>query len=111
LVNFHLLVLPALAKMQGRGAIYPDVIPALNQQQFSVKPGRDMALLGRLERGLFTVTRGGQYGSGMLLPLAESNALALFESTIGEIGEGASIRVLSLGGEPVKDWFDPMNRT
>ncbi len=110
LVNFHLLVLPALAKMQGRRACYLDVLLAQNLESVRIKTGRDTALLGRLEGGGFRVTRGGKYGSGMLLPLAESNAIALFGAQSGGLEADQPIKVIALQGALSEQWHDPINR-
>lgn len=110
LANFHLLVLPALFKMQGQTAFATDFVTAENTEPFGLKGDRDTALLGRLEGGRFTVCRGGKYGSGMLLPVAESNALAVFERSVHKSEAGQNIKVVPIGFAPAPVRKDVINR-
>ena len=110
LANFHLLVLPALFKMQGQAAHAPDFATAENAETFTLKGDRDTALLGRLEGGRFSVCRGGKYGSGMLLPVAESNAFAVFEQNFGPVPSGCPIRVVPIGYAPRPERTEIINR-
>jgi molybdopterin molybdotransferase len=109
-VNLRALVLPALRKLQGAKACADDYIYAQNDEAFTLKNDRDTAVLGCVSRGRFTVTRGGKYGSGMLLPLAESDALAIFASSVKTVEKDQIIKVVSLNAAPVADAGDPINR-
>ena len=95
LVVAFLLALPVLRKLQGMQQIYhtPTVAKLASSMQFRGK--RTTAILGTIQEGSFSPTRGGKVGSGMLTPLCESNAIAFFDETISSVEEGAMIKVVS----------------
>ena len=53
-------------------------------------------ILGSLIDGRFVVTRDNRYGSGMLTPLMESNAVALLPQGRGEVELNETIEVVML---------------
>lgn len=110
LANLHMLVLPTLRKMQGDLAIYSDFCIANNKERFEINGDRDTAFLGCFKSGEWQIARGGKYGSGMLLPLAESNSFAIFSKNIGEVKEGESIKIIPLDRFPGSALEDPINR-
>jgi len=56
-----------------------------------------------------TVTRNNKYGSGMLTPIVESNALAVFGENISEVAEEETIKVLLFDTLPLCEKSDPVN--
>ncbi len=85
MVNIHLLSIPVLFKLQGASAYYHPFVYAENVAAFKARPGRTNLVLGSLQTGRFHVPRNNKYGSGMLTPLMESNAVAI----LGEERDGA----------------------
>jgi molybdopterin molybdotransferase len=100
MVNFMLLSLPVLFKLQGSTHIHHDFIYAQNAQTFGMRPGRTNIVLGNVTNGIFHVTRNNKYGSGMLTPIVESNAVALFGEDVGSVKEGEMIRVILFDSAP-----------
>lgn len=68
-------------------------------------------ILGSFDGEFFEAYRGGKYGSGSILPLKESNAIALFSESVEGVKEGEKIKILPLpfelkNGEKVLDWIN-----
>jgi molybdopterin molybdotransferase len=97
MVNIHLLSIPVLFKLQGASAYYHPFVYAENADTFRARPGRTNLVLGSLQNGRFYVTRNNKYGSGMLTPLMESNAIALLGEERGGAKAGEVIRVVLMG--------------
>ncbi|MDR2904502.1 MAG: molybdopterin molybdotransferase MoeA [Helicobacteraceae bacterium] len=76
--NLYLLVLPALAKLQGGKMFYPNFVLARLASDLAVKGDRQNAILGRFKSGEWSAARGGKYGSGMMTPLCEADSFAVF---------------------------------
>ncbi|MGM0622577.1 MAG: gephyrin-like molybdotransferase Glp [Campylobacterota bacterium] len=93
LVNTYLFASAILQKISGAKQIYHRTIQACNTESFSVKKKRANVVLGTLEGSQFCVTKQNRYGSGMLTPLLESNAMMI---TLGkdEVQEGENIVVI-----------------
>lgn len=94
MVNTFLLSVPILSKMQGSTLNQHSFVYAKNHQAFKARPGRTNIVLGQLQEGEFHVTRNNKYGSGMLTPIVESNALVVLNDTISLVGEDTLLKVI-----------------
>ena len=63
--------------MAGSKEYYHDFVYAKNISGFKVRPNRANVVLGDLDSGEFNVTRNNKYGSGMLMPIVESNSVVI----------------------------------
>jgi molybdopterin molybdotransferase len=109
LLNVHALSIPVLHAMEGAERVHHRWLQARMGRGLRFRGGRSEMILGRLEEGRFHPTRGGRYGSGMLTPLAESDAVAWFGEGVREVPEGACIRVIPLGDPGRFGAFGAMN--
>ena len=75
MLNLLLLSIPVLLKLQGDKNYQLKTVKATNIQEFKFKSNRTNIVLGYYKDGKFKVTRDNKIGSGMLLPLYESNAV------------------------------------
>ncbi len=94
LLNIFLLSVPILRKLQGNTHPRHAVIHAPISQSLRLKPTRTNLVLGQMREGVFHVTRDNKIGSGMLTPLMESNAVAVFGEGVAEVLEGEMIKVM-----------------
>ncbi|MGM0533614.1 MAG: molybdopterin molybdotransferase MoeA [Campylobacterota bacterium] len=94
LVNTLVLVLPILRKISGDHAFASDSIQAQNVQSFACKPNRVNVVLGHLEDSRFRVTGGNSYGSGMITPLMQSNAVMITTADTKEVKKDQVIAVI-----------------
>jgi molybdopterin molybdotransferase len=94
LLNIFLLSIPILRKLQGNSNPRHPAIKAPISQTLRFKPSRTNLVLGQMREGVFHVTRDNKIGSGMLTPLMESNAVAVFGEGLGEVSEGDQIEVI-----------------
>jgi len=94
LLNIFLLSIPVLRKLQGAREVYHPLLKAKISQSLKLRPNRTNLVLGRHEQGIFYVTRDNKIGSGMLTPLMESNAVAIFQEGISEVTEGTEIEMI-----------------
>ena len=108
-LNTMLLSLPILFKMQGSSRCRHDFLYARSAKAFKMRPGRSNIVLGSVLHGAFHVTRENRYGSGMLTPIVESNAVAVFDEKIGEVVEGAWIKVILFDTLPLSEEDDTIN--
>lgn len=83
----HLFVLPALL---GRPA---EREKAVISEDLKLKGGRANIVLGRLEDGVFHVTDGNKFGSGMIKPLIKSNSIYVADSERSALAAGDEIFV------------------
>ena len=83
----RLFVLPALL---GRPAKREK---AVISEDLKLKSGRANIVLGRLEDGVFHVTDGNKFGSGMIKPLIKSNAIYVADSERSALAAGDEIFV------------------
>lgn len=97
LINTYLLGLPLIYKMSGSNELYHNFIYAKNTQAYKVRSGRANVVLGDLKDGEFNVTRDNKYGSGMLMPICESNAVMITLEQKGFVEEGEMIKVIPFG--------------
>lgn len=94
LLNIFLLSIPVLRKLEGDSNPYHQVVHAKLSQHLRLKPNRTNLVLGNMQDGVFRVTRDNKIGSGMLTPLMESNAVAVFEEGVSEVHEGDYVNVI-----------------
>jgi molybdopterin molybdotransferase len=94
LLNIFLLSIPILRKLQGNSNPRHPVIKAPISQTLRFKSSRTNLVLGQMREGVFHVTRDNKIGSGMLTPLMESNAVAVFGEGLGEVAEGERVEVI-----------------
>jgi molybdopterin molybdotransferase len=109
MVIAHTLSVPVLFKMQGNSSYFHTVSYATLAHSLTFRPGRTTLVLGELQNGVFTPTRGGKVGSGMLTPLCESNAIAYFDETTSSVKEGTLIKVIKLNDTSRSDSFEALN--
>lgn len=95
-VNAFLFLIPLLKKLQGEKNFNFDATSALNVEKFNVKSGRVNLVLGTLNDGKFYVFGENKYGSGMVKPLVNSNALWISDEEIGSVEAGKDIKILLL---------------
>lgn len=95
-LNTYLFVLPALRKKSSWQNPKNLQHKAINQKKFTFKPNRTNIILGRYEDGNFTVTRENRFGSGMITPITESNALALSDENRNKYEARDTIEVIPL---------------
>ncbi len=93
-LNLYFLGIPMLRKLQGNKAYHLEYVCAENKESISLKGNRANMILGRLEEGRFLAHHGGKYGSGMLTPLAQSNALIFCAQGRSEIAAGERVKVI-----------------
>ena len=96
MLNIRLLSIPILRKMQGYREVEDIRLYAKNSKPFRVSPSKSNMILGSLIDGRFVVTRDNRYGSGMLTPLMESNAVALLPRGRGGVDLDETINVVIL---------------
>jgi molybdopterin molybdotransferase len=106
LVNTYLFALPVLNKLNGNSALYHDFVYAKNKTTFKVKPKRANIVLGSLIEGEFHVTGNNKYGSGMLTPLVQSNALMITLDDKNQVEEDELIKVIPFGMKLVQKQHD-----
>ena len=94
MINIFLLSLPILSKMQGKTAYHHDFVYAKNTKNFKARAGRSNVVLGQMHHGEFTVTSNNKYGSGMMTPIVESNALVVLNETISSVEKGEMLKVI-----------------
>lgn len=97
LVNTYLLALPLVYKMSGSSEYYHDFVYAKNVAGFKVRPNRANVVLGDLKNGEFNVTRNNKYGSGMLMPIIESNCAMISLDEKAFVEDGEMIKVIPFG--------------
>jgi len=95
-LNTFLLAIPALKSIQCLQKDDTHTIHATNQVEFTCKGGRNELVLGFYENGKFQVTRGNKYGSGMLTPLMESNALFISSPQTTNVSKDSIIEIVLL---------------
>lgn len=106
IVNFYLFALPLIAKMQGATNHFPTYVNAKNKKSFKIKNARANVVLGTLLNGEFSVYKDYKYGSGMISPIASSNAFIVAGDGVEEIAEGESLKVVQLGSSLGSEFVD-----
>ena len=92
-VLLRFLILPFLRNLAGANAHFPQALRVKNIESFKLKKRMD-AMLGSLSVDGFLLTQKGKYTSGQILPLCQSNAIALLSEECIQIEAGEWIKVL-----------------
>ncbi len=74
-INSFLILIPALKKLQGHKEFSHRKILVKNAKEFKLKSGRVNLVLGSVEDSNFFVYNNNKYGSGMIKPIKNSNAI------------------------------------
>lgn len=96
IMNLMMLIMPNLFKMQGADKYHLDFVEASLSETLNFKPKRTKMILGVLQNGKFKTHKKGKYGSGMLTPVAESNAVLFVRSGCTELKENSIVKVVPL---------------
>lgn len=96
LLNLITLSIPTLCKLSGSKQFTPTFIKAKNKTSFHLKNGRSNMILGVFDGEYFEAYKAGKYGSGSILPIKESNAIAIFDEHHSKIDEGVVIQILPI---------------
>ena len=94
MLNLLLLSMPVLLKLQGYKNYHQNTVKAINVQEFKFRPNRANIVLGYYKNGEFKVTRDNKIGSGMLLPLYESNAVMLTKEGESMVKVGDEVEII-----------------
>lgn len=97
MVTTLLLGVPVLFRLQGAARWHHAYVAATNSLDFQARPGRTNLVLGEIKNGVFYVTRNNQYGSGMITPLVESNAVAVLGERRNGVKAGEMLKVILIG--------------
>lgn len=93
-VNAFIFLLPALKSLQGNNEPMHNKVFAQNSEEFHVKSGRSNIVLGKLKDGHFTPFAKNKYGSGMITPIIQSNAIYISSENENVIEKDNEIKVL-----------------
>ena len=94
IMNLLLLGLPVLFKMQGAKEFEFSTVPLKMGDDLKLKPGRANIVLGTMQKGFFNPYKNNKYGSGMITPLIESNALVVFDEKIEFVKKGEELEAI-----------------
>lgn len=92
-VNAFLFLIPVLKKLQGQKKFNFEPIYVENAEPFKVKSGRVNLVLGSFFDGKYHVFGANKYGSGMVKPLVQSNALWISDECIERVDENAPMAI------------------
>ncbi len=109
MLNTFLLSLPILFKMQGNTAYNHPFVYAKNVKPFKANPTRANIVLGDFKEGVFHVTRNNRYGSGMLMPILESNAICILGEGLNGVGDEDMIKVILFDTLPLSQSNNNIN--
>ncbi len=109
MVTILLLSLPVLFRLQGAVRYHHPYVTAVNASPFKARPGRTNLVLGELKNGAFHVTRNNKYGSGMLTPLMESNAVAILGESRNGAEAGETLKVVLIGYDAMTETQETVN--
>jgi len=93
-INAFLFLIPVLKKRSGQSHVYFGTTMVTLQKPLKLKAGRVNIVLGHIEQNTFCVFGENRYGSGMITPLVQSNALLITDEKTEFINEGECINVL-----------------
>ena len=88
IMHLILLGIPSILKKQGANEIFFSTQKAKISSNLHLKPNRANIVLGELKDGIFTPYKNNQYGSGMITPLINSNAIVIFNEKISTVTKG-----------------------
>jgi len=97
-VNAFLLLVPLLKKMQGYLEYEHKILVAKIAQDLKVKPNRTNLVLGTYKDGRFFVTGDNRYGSGMIMPMVQSNSLLILPENIDFLKKDEEINLIVFKG-------------
>jgi len=109
MVNLYLFALPVMRKIQGYKAYDHNIEIAQNSSDFKTKAGRVNVVLGTLQGGTFSATRGNRYGSGMITVIEESNAMLLTSAESSGCMAEENVKVIRLDGAYVAEVLNIFN--
>ncbi|MDX1808265.1 MAG: molybdopterin molybdotransferase MoeA [Sulfurospirillaceae bacterium] len=97
-VNAFLFLIPMLKKIQGNIDFSHQTIVAKMNESLKIKPNRSNLILGTYKDGKFFVTMENKYGSGMILPIVESNALLVTDEKTSEFSKDEEVKIILFKG-------------
>jgi len=110
IINFLILALPLIFKTQGSKDIFFKTTNAKMDSDLNLKPNRVNAILGQLDNGYFKAYKNNKYGSGMITPLANSNALLLTAPDVSNLQQNQTVKVIQLNCKNFTNSFEYLNR-
>lgn len=93
-LNLITLVLPALKRLCKHQQFQSLKIQAKLKGDLMLKGKRTHMILGFFDGEFFTPFEGGKYGSGSLVPLQNSNAIAIFDEGLNQIANETQIPII-----------------
>lgn len=93
-LNLITLAIPALRALCKEQKFEPLMIEATMKGDLMLKGKRTHMILGLFDGEFFSPFGDGKYGSGSLVPLQHSNAIAIFDEGVNQIGDQASISIM-----------------
>ena len=109
LLCLHAFAIPALFKIAGADACHHNHTYAEFSHDVKLRSGRTDMVIGKLEGGVFVPTRNNKFGSGMLTPLSESNAVAYFGEGYGTVEREDLVKVVSFADTTRATRFTSLN--
>ena len=94
LATFH-FILPALRKNGGYSEYFTEPTQVKNKTDFRVAKYKANIVLGKVENNEFEAIRNNKYNSGMISPIKDANAMAVFHSDIDDVSKDTMINVVS----------------
>ena len=93
-INTFCLAIPTIKKLSGDNNYYYQTFNAINKSDFKVNPKKDHTILGYYENEEFEVYDSYKYGSSMLTPLTNSNAIFLLNKGKEIIKKNEKIKII-----------------
>ncbi len=97
-VNAFLILVPLLKKLQGFLEFEHKVLKAKMAKELQLKANRTNLVLGSYEDGKFFVTAENRYGSGMILPMVQSNVLLVVPDDKNFLSQDEEINLIVFKG-------------
>ncbi len=97
-VNAFLLLIPLAKKLQGNTKYSHEILRAKMAEDLKLKANRTNLVLGSFREGKFYVTGGNRYGSGMVTPMVQSNALFVIPENRDFITQDEEISLIIFKG-------------
>jgi len=96
ILNVMFLSLPVIFKLQGVDNFKFNKCKVKMAKDLKLKSGRLNIVLGSIKENKFYPYKDNKYGSGMIMPLVQSSAVALFEPNVSKLNENDEIEVYLL---------------
>jgi molybdopterin molybdotransferase len=93
-VNAFLFLIPALKSLQGYDNVHHDLVEVVNDEELRLKNKRVNIVLGNVRDSKFIAFNNNKYGSGMITPIVQSNAIFLSSLEDSLIKSGEKIKVI-----------------